>query len=262
MKKYLRIQWGFIKTNLVAAMEFRFSFAAFIFTNTLWFFLNIVGVNLIFGQVQAIGGWGRNEVLLLVTVRTLFNSLMWTAIFPNLTRFHDHIRKGQLDFVLTKPISSRYWVSSRYFDFDHLIRIVVIGFFLNYYLGVIGHHASLIDWANFILLLLSGIFIFYNACFIITTTNIWFTSLHNMENLFDSMQNIGQYPSTIFSGGLRLAMVFFIPSIFISFFPTLALLGKLNWSVIPLTMFFLVTTSVISQWFWNFALRHYTSASS
>ncbi len=246
----------------MAVVEFRFSFSVFMVTNTMWFLLNILTVNLIFGQVQSIAGWGKNDVLILSTIRALFNTIFWIFLFPNLTRFHNLVRKGELDFVLTKPVNSRFWVSTRYFEFDNVIRLFVVLAFVNYYLGLIGHQVSLLDIASFLFFFGMGIAIFYNFCFMLTTANIWFVNIFNLENIFDSMQGVAQYPPTVFTGGIKVAMVFLIPTIFISFFPTLALLGKENWTMFVLAIAFLIITSVLSQKLWTFALRNYTSASS
>ncbi len=262
MKRYIKILFAFIRTCFLAEMEFRFSFSVFALTSVLWVFLNLTSITLLFGQVNSIAGWGKNEVLLLVCVRALFNSLLGIFMFPNLVAFNELIHKGELDFVLTKPINSRFWVTFRKFEFDNFLRVIVLVILISFFIRLAGHTPSVLDIGNFLFFVFIGQVVFYNFCLILMTTNFWSVDTFNLDYLFDSFQGVGQYPSTIFKGGIKLVLVFLLPTIFVSFFPTLALLGKTEPAMYLWAIIFLFVSSVVSQKFWNFALKRYSSASS
>jgi len=243
-------------------IEFRFNLAVWTMMNFLWFGLVFASVELIFGQVELIAGWDRKEVLLLVCITSLFFDFFHTFVMQNLKRFSRLIRHGELDLALLKPINLRFLVSTRYFEFDHYPRMIVLFFLIFKFLSDLSVNPSVFAWLNFGLLFALGIFIFYNLFFIFTTTNIWFMRLFNLGDLFSETISVSRYPLYIFKRSARLFFTYVIPVAFIATFPAQALLSRAGFgrvllgSLIGLVMFFL------SQKFWRFALRHYHSASS
>jgi len=73
---------------------------------------------------------------------------------------------------------------------------------------------------------------------------------------------MGKFPVDIFKGFFRIILIYVVPVAYIATFPVEALLGKVGWERIIPAIFLAVGTFALSQWFWNFALRHYSSASS
>jgi len=243
-------------------LEFRLNLIIWTVMDFVFFAMVIISVELIFGQVSSIAGWRREEVLLLACVTGLFNDFLWTFVHLNLLFFSDLIRQGNLDFVLLKPVNSRFLVSARYFEFDHWLRIIFLSFLLVKLLGGLSAELTMFSWLNFLLLFFLGIFIFYNLYFMMTTTNFWFIRIFNLEDLFDSLTAVGRAPVYVFKGGARLFFIYIIPVAFIATFPVQALLGRLDLRMILVAIVLALTFFYLSQKFWNFALRHYSSASS
>lgn len=260
--RYLKIFWAFTKNNWLGEIEFRFNFIFWIAINIFWGLLSLVFVELIFGQVTSIAGWNKDQVLVLACLHIIFSSFIWVFIMPNVTRFSQLIRKGDLDFVLTKPINSRFWVSSRVVEFSNLPRLVIIPFVLSNALRSLSIDPTWLSVFSSGLLLFFGLVIFYNLFFLITSLNIWFTNIFNLENLFDSLNDIGRFPISIFKGLANLLLIYIIPAAFVATFPAQALLGRGSFSLILLGLVLAVVTFWFSQKFWHFALRHYSSASS
>ena len=125
-----------------------------------------------------------------------------------------------------------------------------------------GVQATIFSWFIFGLLFILGIFIFYNLFFIFTTTNFWFINLFNLDDLFSQVIDLGRYPVHIFRGGAKLFFVYLVPVAFIATFPVQALLGKAGFEMIFIGALIALLMFVTSQWFWQYALRHYQSASS
>ena len=242
-------------------MEFRFNFIMWSIGNTLWAFLLFLTVQLIYNQVDSIAGWGRNDAYVLAIVNSLFISFLWAFVLPSLTRFHTLTRKGEMYFMLLKPLQTRFLVSSRVIEFDMYPRLVVLSVLL---VAFISQHytVGLFDWVLFIFSIIVGVVIFYNFAFIVATTNFWFINIFNLENLFDAVYDLGRLPLGIFKGGLQLMFIYFIPMAFLGTFSTQILLGKISWEIVLAYLLTLVASSLFSQWFWNFALKRYSSASS
>jgi ABC-2 type transport system permease protein len=242
--------------------EFRFNLLIWTVMDFIFFGLTVVSVELIFGQVDSIAGWSREEVLLLICVHGLFFDFLWTFILQNLLSFSHYIRKGELDFALLKPVNLRFLVSTRYFEFDHWLRIIFLIFLLFKLLRRIPVQLTIFSWLNFSLLFFLGLFIFYNFYFMITTTNFWFINIYNLEDLFHEISQVGRVPVYVFQRGMRFIFTYIIPVAFIATFPVQVLLGRSDSKITVLALVLALISFFLSQKFWNFALKHYSSASS
>jgi len=262
MKRYLSLYFQFWRNCSMRDLEFRFNAVVWTVMNFIWFGLILVSLELIFGQVEMIAGWTKDEVLLLAFIQLLFSDFLWTFILVNLGNFSELIRRGNFDFVLLKPVSPRFLVSARYFESDHYVRILVILLLIPKHLDKLGIQSTASSWMTFGLLFVLGIFIFYNLFFIFTTTNFWFINLFNLNDLFDQVVDLGRYPVHIFKGGARLFFVYLMPVAFIATFPAQALLGQIGFEMVFVAILISLITFSVSQWFWQYALRHYQSASS
>jgi|GEM_PF-3465321 len=242
-------------------MEFRFNFVLWSISNTFWALLLIFTVQLIYGQVDTIAGWGRNDAYVLAIVNSLFISFLWSFVLPSMVGFHNLTRKGQMDFILLKPLSTRFLASARTIEFDMYPRILVLCILL---INFVSQHysAGFLEWFWFTLSIGAGVVIFYNFALTAATTNFWFINIFNLENLFDAVYDLGRLPLGIFKGGLQLVFIYFIPMAFLGTYSSQILLGMGSWAMLFSYLIAIVTTSWVSQWFWNFALKRYSSASS
>lgn len=262
MTHYLKLYFRFWQNCLMRDWEFRLNVLVWTFMEFLWFGLFFLSVNLVFGQVDAVAGWTKNEVLLLTCVYTLFHDFLWTFVLDSLRQLSEQIRLGNFDWILLKPVSSRFHVSFRYFESDHYLKIIFLFFLIRHFLTELGINPGINQWLLFGGLFLSGLGIIYNLFFMATTTNFWLTNLFNLQELFDGVVDLGRFPVYIFRGKWQLALIYFLPVAFISTYPTQALMGELDWSTLALGMILVFVTFTLSHLFWRFALKHYSSASS
>lgn len=243
-------------------LEFRFNVLIWTGMGFLNLFLTVVFVELVFGQVNSIAGWSKDQVLLLVVIQAIFTSFLWFFILPNLNSFSRYIRRGELDFVLLKPMNPRFFVSTRYLSFNNFARIFACAFIVFILLSRLGVQPTVFAWLLFLALFFLGIFIFYSLFFLMIVTNFWLINVFNFQSLFDQITETGRLPVYIFQGGLRLFFIYIVPVGFIATFPTQALLGQVGLEKLWLALFLAATIFLLSEWFWRFALKHYQSASS
>lgn len=117
------------------AIEYRLNFLIWTFLNLFWLAISFLTVVLIFRQTESIAGWKRDEVLILVLVWMIFFDVISIFVRPSLRHLSRRlIRRGDLDFVLLRPVSSRFLASVQDFDIDELSRLVVSSFALVFFL--------------------------------------------------------------------------------------------------------------------------------
>ena len=227
---------------------------------------NLVGslfvLSLLFAGQSTLGGWGWNEALIVLGLYTLLDGFTSCLLQPNLSRIVNHVQQGTLDFVLLKPVDSQLWLSLRCFSPwgipALLAGVVLVG------LGLQRSGTGLQGEALVLgsVLLLSGAAILYSLWFSLAALSIWFVKVWNATEVLRYTLVAGRYPVSAYPPALRLLFVFVLPVAFMTTVPSQALLGQGSWPWAAGSLLMAGGSLLASRWFWRFALRHYTSASS
>jgi ABC-2 type transport system permease protein len=86
--------------------------------------------------------------------------------------------------------------------------------------------------------------------------------IDNITELFYAFYEAGRYPVTIYRSWVRALLTFVVPVAFVTTFPASALLGRLDQTTALIGIGFATAFFIVSNRFWNFAVSHYSSASS
>ncbi len=262
MRRYLLTLRRFWATSLAAELEYP--------VNALIELVAAVGnlagslfvLSLFYGPGRSLGGWSWEAALVVLGVYTLLDGLTNTLLQPNLSTIVTHVQTGTLDFVLLKPIDSQFWLSARRFSPWGLPGIA-LGF------GLIGFSAPRAGattdpqqlLAAALLLLASGL-ILYSLWFVLAATSIWFVKVWNATEVLRAVLVAGRYPISAYPAGLRVVFTFVLPVAFLTTVPAEAILGRASNGWLLASLGVATLSVLLSRRFWQFALRHYTSASS
>lgn len=259
MKKFVRLFFIIFRINLMQEIEFRTNLFVNSLINVGWVFSFLLFTQIVFGHVSAFGGWNKAEVMLLVVTQSLVWGILMFSVVPGMAELPKKIKQGSLDQLLTKPVSARLMLAIYNQNIDDGLAHLPVLFIL---VIVLSHNLNLIILFSYLLLIILGTFILYNAFFIMHTTAFWLIDLSNINHLSSTLSEVGKYPPEIFTGKLKLFFCYLIPTIFMAAVPTRVLLGEPILPSLILAITVAVITFVLSQWFWKFALKHYSSASS
>ncbi|MHA3959484.1 ABC transporter permease [Synechococcus sp. LTW-G] len=215
-------------------------------------------LSLLFSGQSTLGGWTWNEALIVLGLYTLLDGFTSCLLQPNLSKIVNHVQQGTLDFVLLKPVDSQLWLSLRCFS-----PWGAPGLLAGCVLVVLGlpeiHPQSLLLGG---LLLASGAAILYSLWFSLAALSIWFVKVWNATEVLRYTLVAGRYPVSAYPPALRLVFVFVLPVAFMTTVPSQALLGQGSWHWALGSVLMAAGSLIASRRFWQFALRHYTSASS
>ena len=114
MRRYLRLWRIFFTHSLVQDLEYRVNWWMNAFNVLLFLGSSALVLGVVFLQADAIGGWTFDQALTLLGVYLLLEGVTAVFLVPNLNRVPEYVRKGELDFLLLKPIAARFLVSTRY----------------------------------------------------------------------------------------------------------------------------------------------------
>lgn len=198
----------------------------------------------------------------LVGTGLVLESVCWGLIGPNMWHFPSTIRDGSLDLALTKPVSTQFFVSTRYMDINGVFNTVV-GFALMLMgLKEVGRWPLLHEWLLWLFLLICGLAMAYNLWFFLVTCSVWAVKLDAIAVAFDPMMQMARFPVDIYPYRMRVFLTTILANAFFTTFPSEALLGRLQLHIIPVAFSLAAFMLFLSHKFFGYALKNYGSASS
>lgn len=260
MGRYFKILRLFWSTAIATELEYRLNFVIATVTSIGNLVGSLFGLFLFYRTGYNFPGWNWSEATIVVGLFTLLQGFAATFLVPNLNSIVKQVEEGTLDFVLLKPISSQFWLSTKTISPwgtpDLLFGVILIVY--------AGNNLSL-SWQNYLASLIPlgfGIVILYSLWFMLGATSIWFVKVYNVTEVLRGLLEAGRYPMVAYPAVYRFFFTFVVPVAFLTTVPAQAMLnrGQLVWSLVAAILAGILFA--LSIWFWRFALRFYTSASS
>ncbi|MBD0389044.1 MAG: ABC-2 family transporter protein [Nostoc sp. C3-bin3] len=255
--KVLRLFWG---AAIAAELEYRINF----FIATLSSLGNLAGslfgLFLFYRNGYTFSGWSWEAALVVLGIFTLLQGFSATFLASNLNRIVRHVQEGTLDFILLKPIRSQFWLSTHTLSPWGLPDLVFGGIIIAYAGKRLG--VGIDDYLLVMLPLFFSLVILYSLWFMLGAMSIWFVKIYNVTEVLRGLLEAGRYPIVAYPTAYRFFFTFVVPVAFLTTVPAQALLSRseISWligaAILAVALFF------ASTWFWRFALRFYTSASS
>lgn len=261
MRRYARVYRAFFTSSFARELEFRVNFFAKVAQNAVWlaFFLMIVLV--VYRNTDSVAGWTRGEALALGATWFLMNSLVSAFAF-SLMEVPEHVRRGTLDFIITKPVDAQFWISLRRFSFDQ-IGMVVVSLAVIVYAANTGVAApSLAQWAAFSVLAACSALLAYAFNLFLMTFGIWLVRVDNLFVLSETVTGIARFPLDIYNSTLQKMLTYGFPLAFLATIPVRQLVDGVDGPMVAVGVAWAAGATLITRLFWNFALTRYTSASS
>jgi ABC-2 type transport system permease protein len=204
--------------------------------------------------------WSWEQALVVLGMFTLLQGFSATVLIPNLNKIVTQVQQGTLDFVLLKPISSQFWLSTRIISPwglpDLVFGLVVIAY--------AGERLGL-GWRAYGLAvppLVLGALTLYSLWFMLGATSIWFVKIYNVTEVLRGLLEAGRFPVVAYPVAYRVFFTFIIPVAFLTTVPAQTMLGQGGLGWLLASGLLAAVLLVSANRFWRFALRFYTSASS
>lgn len=216
---------AYVRANVQAALEYRTSFAsevlAMIVNDAMWVTFWVA----FYDRYPAVHGWQRGDVITLwAVIATGFG--LTNALCGNTMRLAGMIARGELDFYLTLPrpvllhaLVSRMSISALG---DVVFGPAVFAWFAR---------PSLQDCALFAVLSVASAAIFLGFAVAFGSFGFWLGNADGLAQLAtNALLGLATYPSTVFRGGLKLALFSVLPAALLGFVPVEVLrLHRWDW---------------------------------
>ena len=264
MRRYWKIYWLLLRNSLIREMAFKANFVLWLFTEVLWFFGQIIFVDVLFLYTEQIGDWSKWEVVLLIGTHQIISQVFQALFYVNLANLPELVRTGRMDLLLLLPMDAQFAVSAYRFGLDNLVNAGLgIGFvvFSLHKLAVVPGAVQIGCYAVAIVL---GAAIHYAIMFTLATLSFWIVRAQGLIFGYFNFVSIARYPAQVFGGVFKLIFTWLIPVIIVANAPARILARASEQPFAPMLQLAAVCglSLVLSRIFWLFALRRYSSASS
>lgn len=261
MKKHLLLFNSFFKASLISELSFRFNLASRFLTDIIWYAAQLSVFEVLFRHTNSMNGWGLEETRVFMGVLFVTDAIYMFLFSENLDKLGQKIRRGDLDLLLVKPVSSQFMLSFQKVSIAYLGNLVFSIAWLAWSLLQIPTVSS---W-SILWLFLSvpmSVSIIYGIRFVTASTALFFTKADAINYIWYQVYRLGTRPDSFYPVILRYFVLFVLPMAFLASIPAQVVLGKAS-AAYFLGGYVLAGIMLwISSWFWNRGLRAYSSASS
>lgn len=262
MKRYFRFLWALINISTKRYLEQRVSTFGFLILKIANLALMLLFIGIYFSHTKDIFGWTKYQVIFLTGIFQIVSSLFSGFFLRSINFIPSYVQHGELDNFLTKPINSQFYLSLRLNRMPDLISALSGLVVVLYALAKLNLVYSLMGWIVLFISLILGLAIWYGLYFSLATLAIWMGRFASLPDLYYIMYEPLAVPINILGKSTSFVLTFIIPLGFIITVPISVFLNKSPWFFIIGGLAFALFSVGFSSWFWNFSLRHYTSASS
>ena len=260
--RYVRIWLAQVRYSIMREMMFKANFILWIIVELAWFALQLSFIQFLYLQVDTIAGWGKWEMVLLVSTNHLVQQIFQTFLMINLTKLPELVRTGKLDFFLAQPAPAQFLISTRNFEPGSVVNTLVAAIVCVFAIAHLNMAMSGVGLLFFPCLVVFGVLIHYALLLMLMSLAFWMTRAQGFINAYYNVFQIARLPREVFTGITRLAFTWLVPLLLVANVPARTLLYGLDakdlLGMATATAVLLTLSTLVFQT----GLRRYGSASS
>lgn len=261
---YLRLIGSFARASAQGELAYRSNFVISLLHAILNLGTGILGLVVLFAQVETVRGWDFPTTLALLGVYLTLGALRGLFIGPSLDALaglEGEVWTGRFDFTLLRPVDVQFMASFRHWRpfalADLALGLIVLGTAV----VQMGQALTPTRLLTFFVTLGAGVTILYAILLAFSALVFWSPGFL-FTWVFNGLFQMARYPVGLYPGWLRLTLTWVVPVGMMTTVPAQALSGELSAPTLAggvlLASILLVGASAL----FRFGLRRYASASS
>ncbi len=257
---FVEVYREFVATNFAEAMTYRVHFVLVIVMELLFYVTTLGTIDLIYGQVDTIGVWNREQFLFFASYMLAVDQLHMTLVSGGFWILSENIRTGALDWDLLRPLPFWFTAFFRWVRPGSLV-LLPVAWGLVIWTGLA---AGLAWWAWLVLPFLLALSFTLLVAFEVLLATLMFVTVEGTGINFLRMQfqTLSRWPDFVFAPWPRRLFSFVLPVLLVGSAPVRILFDPAD-SLLLLGLFPLLgAILVLNGIAWRAALASYSSASS
>jgi ABC-2 type transport system permease protein len=258
----IRIFWLHFKVSALAELQYRVNFFVSLLQVLISIGAGLVVLALVFGQVSALNGWTRPQMLAVLGTYTIISGVVAMVMRPNMNKFMQEAEDGTLDFMFTKPVDAQLIAATRAFGIWQGTDIIVGAVILGIAARQLPSGFTVLGVLGFLLGLALAIVMIYSFLSILCTLTFWFTRVWQTIDMFDGLFQAGRWPVSVYPGWLRVGLSAVVPVGIAVTVPAAAVTSHLSGALLGGAGALAVVLATAARLFWLMGVRRYTGASA
>lgn len=260
LRRFAAVLRAFWAANLAEELQYRANLVASLLGTGFWLGTAVLTAAIFFRQTQALGGWSFWQVVALLGVFNAVAGVVEAVLRPNVGRIVEHVRRGTMDLILSKPVDAQLQVSFRRIVIWRGVDIV-LGLGLSGAALVLGGRwPGALEVVAFLVALAAAVAIAYAIWIALMSLAFWFVAVENLSILFDALYESARFPVTAYPGAVRFILTYLLPIAWVTTVPAGALTGRLGPGFALVAAAVAAVALILTRLLWRVALRRYTSA--
>jgi ABC-2 type transport system permease protein len=260
---HLRLIRRFAGASAQNELAYRANFWISLLHSVLNMGTGVLGVVVLFGQVESIRGWNLPATLALLGVYLTVSALRGLFLGPSLDALagmDGEVWTGQFDFTLLRPVDAQFLASFRHWRpfalIDLALGLAVVGIAA----ARLGQSLALAQLVSFLLAMVAAVTILYATLLLFCALVFWSPGLFTW--IFDSLFQMARYPVGLYPDWLRLVLTWIVPVGMVTTVPAQALSGSLPSEILAGAVALATVLLLGASALFRIGLRRYASASS
>jgi ABC-2 type transport system permease protein len=261
---YLRLVGAFIRLSIQQEMAYPVNFFISLMYSAFNLLTGIVGLVILFNQVQSVQGWTLASSLGLLGVYLIVGALRDLVFGPSfdiLAGIGGEVWTGKFDFTMLRPVSLQFLTSFRYwrvFSFIDLFSGILI---VCLAMGQLRNSLTPEHIGLFLIAIIASVTVLY-AILLMFVSLIFWSPGFLFTWVFDGLFQMARYPVSLYPNWIRMVLMWIIPVGIMTTVPAQALSGDLPvWMLLSSVLIALILLIGASLLF-RLGSKRYASASS
>lgn len=269
IKKHLRIYLLFVKFSVMSQMEYRFNFLGNLSMETGYLFVKLSYVVVVYRSGVAgtdhpiINGLSPDEILLFIGTFVMLTGAYAGLFMINNFQLRAKIKDGDLDLILTKPVSAQFMATLRQADLTIFSVDAIAGLIMvSIAWGRLGIPVTVVTVGGYAACAVLSCLVSYSLFLLPQVLSFWLMNTSAIAEISDSFWDFNNMPMDIYTNTIRQIGVFILPIFVITNFPPMVVLHKMPYAYQAWALILPVGLLWIVRQAWKRGLRGYSSASS
>ena len=265
MLHYLKIWLASARYSIIRTLMFRGDFFVWSMVELFWMGVNLLTISVIYEHTDAIAGWGKYEMILLLGTSMLIQRFLMGFFWSSIFEMGRNVRNGNFDFFLAQPGNVMFMATTRKLDPDGLVNSVLAGALVVYAANKLNITPGTGDVLLYVGMVICGLVIHYSILVLSVSLVFWLTSAQGVEGIYFTLTEFSRLPREAFKSFItRTLFVYLLPVVVVSNAPARVWIERLqgSWQWIAAPFLFAAAWFALAVFVFHRGLRRYTSASS